>query len=70
MASYNPDFIQIPTTLGEALTMPTEELRQLLDDPETAPYIMMLALPSNSEWFDSDSHLGGEAELSGRIAGV
>jgi hypothetical protein len=53
MVGYNPDYIELPATIDEARVMAADELRDLLDDPEVAPYILLFALPAPGEWFDS-----------------
>ncbi len=57
MVGYNPDYIELPTTIDEAKVMAADELRELLDDPEVAPYIMLFALPAPGEWFGSGAEV-------------
>jgi hypothetical protein len=40
--------------------LPPDELNGLLDDPETAPSVLVFALPSLDEWFDSGVELEEE----------
>ena len=63
MIDYNPEYISLPATIDEALAMSPNDLDKLMDDPETAPYVMLLALPTADEWYDSEAELL-EAELT------
>jgi hypothetical protein len=60
MYTTNATYIAIPRTIDELRALPPDELYGLLDDPETSPTVLLLALPPRDEWFDSGAELQEE----------
>ncbi len=60
MYTTNATYIAIPRTIDELRALPPDELNGLLDDPETSPAVLVLALPSIDEWLDSGAELQEE----------
>ncbi len=60
MYTTNDTYIAIPRTIDELRALPPDELNGLLDDPETSPAVLVLALPPLDEWLDSGAELQEE----------
>ena len=60
MYTTNATYIAIPRTIDELRALPPDELNGLLDDPETSPAVLVMALPSLDEWYDSGAELQEE----------
>ena len=60
MYTTNATYIAIPRTIDELRALPPDELYGLLDDPETSPTVLLLALPPRDESFDSGAELQEE----------